>query len=781
MDHGQVAVTTTMTPDIAVIGGGLAGTFAAIAAARNGSSVVLIQERPVLGGNSSSEIRVHPVGASSHGYHRDARETGLMEELFLEVRSRSYGLKQFNGQHYPMWDVVLAEKAEAEPNLALLLNTRVVGVETEPSPNPGYETRIAALVAAQQATELVVRVVPELVVDATGDGFVAMQAGAPFRYGREAQGEFGERWAPDIADDIVLGSTIMFAARDVGRPVPFVPPAWAHAFPDEESLPFRPHAAIDSGYWWLEWGGRLNTITANETIRRELHAAVFGVWDHIKNHCTVPGVRERAATMALDWIGHIPGKRESRRFEGDHILTEGDITQGLANVPPDVVAYGGWAIDLHAPDGVYSPDHPCTQPPLPDLYGIPLRSLYSRTVSNLYLAGRDISQSHVAHGSTRVMKTCAVIGEAAGTAAALSAREGMTPRDLAHSGSCLRVLQQQLLRQGAYLPLQRNEDADDLVRQPEARVAASSTATLELGGPYGWEMPGISTAESAGLAAALEQYPAGKELTLDRALAQAVVVSAAEITHLTLPLRTLGADAGAVTVRLRQARHLRDFGPLGECPADLGQWTVTVAPGLQETVIPLVSVAVTPGLPVVIMVEPAPGVAWARVWQEPPGTQAAVWDDTLGYWRWEHGTLGFTLAPVSAPFGPEQVTSGVTRPETTTNLWISDPAAPLPQWWEVTWPEAREVGQVEVTFDSQLSGWIWEGTFPLIPQAYDVQLREPGSGAWRTVASNEANVQRRVVHTLPAQWSEGVRLVIRETGGGATARLVEVRAYGPAA
>src|SRR5690606_11154965 len=107
------------------------------------------------------------------------------------------------------------------------------------------------------------------------------------------------------------------------------------------------------------------------------------------------------------------------------------------------------AIDLHAPDGVYSPDRPCTQPPLPDLYGIPLRSLYSRTGSNLYLAGRDISQTHVAHGSTRVMRTCAVIGEAAGTAAALSDREGMTPRDLATSTSCLRALQQQLLRQGA--------------------------------------------------------------------------------------------------------------------------------------------------------------------------------------------------------------------------------------------------------------------------------------------------------------------------------------------
>ncbi len=107
----------------------------------------------MLGGNSSSEIRVHPVGASQHGYNRDARETGLMEELFLEVRARSYGLRQINGQHYPMWDVILGEKAEAEPNLSLFLNTRVVGVETADDATDGYTTRVTALIAAQMSTE----------------------------------------------------------------------------------------------------------------------------------------------------------------------------------------------------------------------------------------------------------------------------------------------------------------------------------------------------------------------------------------------------------------------------------------------------------------------------------------------------------------------------------------------------------------------------------------------------------------------------------------------------
>ncbi len=230
--------------DLVVVGGGLAGTFAAISAARLGTKTTLVQERPVLGGNSSSEVRVHPVGASQHGYHRDARETGLIEELFLSVRSRAYGLRQINGRHYPMWDVVLEEMVRSEPNLTLHLNTRVIEVETEDDPREGYSSRIVSLTGVQQGSEAVFHYHPKLVVDATGDGFVALRAGAPFRYGREAKSEFGEMWAPEEPDDIVLGSTIMFAARDVGREVPFVAPDWAHPFPDEESLPFRNHESF---------------------------------------------------------------------------------------------------------------------------------------------------------------------------------------------------------------------------------------------------------------------------------------------------------------------------------------------------------------------------------------------------------------------------------------------------------------------------------------------------------------------------------------------------------
>lgn len=770
--------------DVVVVGGGLSGVCSAIAAARGGASVALVQERPIFGGNSSSEIRVHPVGASQHGKLRDARETGIMEELFLEVRSRSFGLRQINGQHYPMWDVVLAELVEAEPNIQVFLNTRVVTVETNPSTADGYDVRVQGLIAVQQGSEGVFRFEPSIVIDATGDGFIALQAGAPFRYGRESREELGESWAPDESDDVVLGSTIMFAARDVGREAPFVASAWAHSFPDEESLPFRNHDQFDSGYWWLEWGGRLNTISDNEAIRRELHAAVFGVWDHIKNHCTVPGVRERARTWALDWVGHIPGKRESRRFEGDHLLIEQDLLGGMAHVPHDVVAYGGWAIDLHAPDGVYSPDRPCTQPPLPGIYGIPLRSLYSRTVENLFLAGRDISQSHVAHGSTRVMKTCAVIGEAAGTGAAVAVRHQATPRDVATTPCLLTEVQQTLLRNGAYLPRQRNCDPHDLVHTHARAITATSTASLDvIGRPSAdtdaWELLGISTAEHAGIFQR-ESPDTDLLVELTESAAQTVVVSDGVIRSLGLRFASEHPKPVEISISVRQADHLRAPGPHPSEPsdADLATFREKVTPGRGQIILtPDIPIEIAPDTPCAIIVDAAPGIGWIGSALEPPGTQSAQWDSELGYWRWLHGTFVVELDPVSRPYSPGQVASGVTRPEVGANLWISDPTEPLPQALTVQFDSAQDIARVELTFDSQLSGWIWEGRFPMVARDYRIDFLDENGEAIGEPVIVPDNHQRRRCHAMQPINCTGFRINVEATNGTKCARIVEVRAY----
>lgn len=782
VENGIVSQISNLNANVIVVGGGLAGVCAAIAAARQGATVILIQERPVLGGNSSSEIRVGPSGATGNGYHRDARETGIIEELFLETRSRSFGLRQVNGNHYPMWDVVLEEKVRSEPNIRLLLNTRVIEIETEGDVTDGYVNRITGLKAVQQGTEATFHVSGEMVVDATGDGFIALQAGTPYRYGREAASEYGESWAPEAEDTTVLGSTIMFAARDVGRPVPFTPPAWASEFHSEDSLPYRSHEQLDSGYWWIEWGARNNTIADDETIRRELQAAVFGVWDHIKNHCTKPGVRERAATWAIDWIGHLPGKRESRRFEGDYIMRESDVVNGISSVPHDVVAFGGWPIDLHAADGIYSPEPPCTQPPIPDRYGIPLRSLYSRTVSNLFLAGRNISQSHVAHASTRVMKTCAVIGEGVGIAASVATATGQTPRQLTQNPEALNTIQQRILRGGAYLPTLHNTDDRDLVRSTNNTVTASSEAKLRsalIPDPEAaWEIYGLSDVEPGVLRAFQQKHPHGKLISVDRSTAQAVVVSSGKLDSITLDLSNSSDAPVKAVLHVHQARHLRDFGDPHNDDQALASIEAEVHPGNSSvTFTPSQPIACEPGAPVTLRLGATDSLGWRLTIQEPPGTQAGQWDEELGYWRWIHGTLGFDISPVSMPFGAENIKSGMTRPEVNTNLWISDPDQNFPQHICISWDDEVVIDHVETTFDSQLSGWIWEGSFPLVARDYTIETQDSETGAWIKQCSITGNSLRRRVHTFAPTSTKSLRVTIVATNGGPTARIIEIRAY----
>lgn len=451
IEHGRLAA------DVVVIGGGMAGVCAAVAAARNGASVVLVQDRPVLGGNASSEVRMHVVGADCSGGRKDtdARETGIIEEIRLEDAV-------YNGQRSAsMWDLLLYDLVRREPRLVLLLNTHCVGVEM------AGDDRIAAAKLARISTEESFTVTGRIFIDSTGDGRLGAEAGAHFRMGREDRDELGESYAPERADDKLLGSTLLFITRPHERAMPFKAPAWTHKFPKCEDLPHRGHGGWEYGFWWVEWGGELNTIRDNERIRDELLAAALGVWDHIKNS----GQHPTSENWALEWLGFLPGKRESRRFIGDHVLTQQETQRGEAF--DDGVALGGWPIDLHPPAGVYSSEKPATQIHVP-LYNVPLRCLYSRNIRNLMFAGRDISASHVAFGSTRVMATCSVIGQAAGTAAALCARGNALPRELRRDG--IGELQQQLLKDDAYIIGVSNHDTSDLARGAGVRASSDTAA-----------------------------------------------------------------------------------------------------------------------------------------------------------------------------------------------------------------------------------------------------------------------------------------------------------------
>lgn len=445
-----------------VAGGGMSGVCCALAAARRGARVVLCQDRPVLGGNASSEIRMHVVGANTNrpaeALRNEARESGLVEEIRLENAAR-------NPQRSPsMFDLILLEKCRAEGNLTLLLNTSVVDAVVE----DGLITRADAV---RISTEDRFAISARIFVDCTGDGGLGIAAGAAYRHGREGRAEFNETIAPELPDRKTMGSTLLFACRKHDKPMPFTPPAWARKITAED-LKYRewgePNTALtyEYGFWWLEWGGHLDAIKDNEAIRDELLAILFGVWDYVKNKGNFG-----AECWSLDWFGVVPGKRESRRFIGQHVLTEADV---LGSRPqPDAIAYGGWPIDLHPVHGFDQKDAtPCIWHHVPLLYDIPLRSCVARDIGNLMFAGRNISATHVAFASTRVMATCSAMGEGVGAAAAHAIKNNIRPGELTSRPSDIQKIQQSILREDGFLIGLDLENTGNLLSS--ARLSASS-------------------------------------------------------------------------------------------------------------------------------------------------------------------------------------------------------------------------------------------------------------------------------------------------------------------
>jgi hypothetical protein len=306
--------------------------------------------------------------------------------------------------------------------------------------------------------------------DCTGDGRLGAEAGADFHIGREARSDHGESLAQPVADLHTLGSSILLTGRLHETPQTFIAPSWIRKFTKSE-FKHRPIHSYEYGYWWFEWGGQIDSIKDNETIRHELLRIALGVWDYVKNS----GDHPDAVNWALEWVGSIPGKRESRRFLGPHVLTQQDVQS--ATVFPDQVAYGGWAIDLHPPSGVDVPDEPPFTPHhVKELYSIPLRCYHSRNVANLFFAGRNISATHVAFASTRVMATCALGGQAIGTAAALWRSAPFPDIAALSTPENVAALQQNLLRDDAFLPNLAAADPADLARRAE--VSASSATPV---------------------------------------------------------------------------------------------------------------------------------------------------------------------------------------------------------------------------------------------------------------------------------------------------------------
>lgn len=457
---GRKARYVKIESDFTVVGGGFSGVCAAIAASRAGLKVTLVQDRPVLGGNASSEVRLWILGATSHmgNNNRWSREGGIVDEILCENMYR-------NREGNPViLDALLMDKVLSEKNIRLLLNTIVTDVCKD------GDRKIGSVTAFNPQNDTRYEIFSELFCDASGDGIVAYRSGASFRMGAEEKEEFGEAFSTSEQYGQLLGHSMYFYTKTLDHPVKYVAPDFA--LKDITVIPKYENIRPDNwgcNYWWFEYGGILDTVHDTEDIRAELMKIIYGAWDYIKNSGKFP----EAENMTLEWVGTIPGKRESRRFEGLYMLTQSDIISQRHF--DDAVAFGGWAIDLHPADGVYSPLPSCTQYHSKGIYPIPYRCYVCRDIDNLYLCGRNISASHVAFGSTRVMATSGAGGQAVGMAAAICRRNGCLPSGLL-AGDRMKQLQQELNLMGQSIPHLPIDITENLASK--ARITSSSELKL---------------------------------------------------------------------------------------------------------------------------------------------------------------------------------------------------------------------------------------------------------------------------------------------------------------
>ncbi|KIW30359.1 uncharacterized protein PV07_06109 [Cladophialophora immunda] len=658
-----------LTADLCVCGGGLSGVCTAVTAARQGLRVILLQDRPVLGGNGSSEVRLWILGATSHMFNnnRYAREGGLVDEILTENMYR-------NPEGNPViLDSLLLDKVVSEPNIDLLLNTTLVACGKDGD-------RIERVRAFSSQTSLEFDIVASLFADCTGDGALSFLAGAPFRIGAELKEEFGELFAPSSEYGHLLGHSIYFYSKDTGRPVKYVAPSYALADVESEIPRYKTFSVKEMGcqLWWIEYGGRLDTIHDTEKIKWELWRVVYGVWNYFKNSGKFP----QAENLTLEWVGMIPGKRESRRFMGPYTIKQQDIIEQRYH--PDAVSYGGWSIDLHPADGVFSEIDGCTQWHSKGVYQIPFSTMVCSQIPNLLYGGRIISATHVAFGSTRVMATSGNNGNALGMAAAVCKKLGVDPIALLQKDK-IQLLQLELMRSGQYIPGYKLNDPLDLIKG--AREVTASTEFK------------------------LSELPAnGPPKVLTRSLAQMLPLSKGSVPAFEFTVEAV--EDTKLTVELRGSRKPYNYTP----EVILGRKTVHIPSG--ENAIQVEFDVENPQDQYVFLClieneSVAVRTSLSRVsgmmtvehecTQSPPD---GIGIDTFERWTPVRRPMGHNIAltvtpPVEA-WAAENVRNGVSRPTKRANCW-----APLcqqeggeGQMLKIYWDQPVRIGRLVVCFDT---------------------------------------------------------------------------------
>ena len=420
--------TVKLNCDLCVIGGGLSGLCAAVAAARKGVKVVLVHDRNVLGGNASSEIRMWPRGVSSH--FPEYREGGIIEEIALD--NMHYNPEM----NYSRFDAVLYNKVISEENIKPLLGTTCINAKTE-------NGKIKAVTAWQLASYVTYEIEADYFADCSGDCILAEFTDALYMQGRESKDEYGEPHGKEVKDDKTMGNSCLFQLRKtdnhvVNEPFPFEKEIDQTSI--NKRVNFNGTDYTCQNFWWLELGGNKNALKDADEINHELISLAFSTYSEMVKKT------QGKSGWELDWVGFLAGKRETRRYVGDYVLNENDLIE--AKPFDDEIAYGGWSLDDHNPDGFYGIE-PNVKTLLAAPYAIPYRSIYSKNIDNLFFAGRNISVTHLALSSTRVIVTCAAIGQAVGNACAVAKKYGISPRAVGQKH--IEELKQEILSDDCYL------------------------------------------------------------------------------------------------------------------------------------------------------------------------------------------------------------------------------------------------------------------------------------------------------------------------------------------
>jgi hypothetical protein len=602
-----------------------------------------------------------------------------------------------------------------------------------------------------------------LFCDASGDGILGHLAGAIYRIGAEAKTDFGECFASPVEYGELLGHSIFMHTRDTGKPVKFVPPSFALSNVPERIPRFKQIAANDTGcqFWWLEFGGRMDTIHETEEIKWQIWKVVYGVWNYIKNSGNFP----EAENLTLDWVGNITGKRESRRFEGDTWITQQDLVEQHPH--DDAVSFGGWAMDLHPADGVFSPLPGCTQWHSKGVYQIPYRAMYSKNISNLFLAGRIISASHVAFGSTRVMMTCGHSAQAIGMAAAMCRRDNAFPRDNVKK---IKELQMRLLRKGQYIPGRALDDPEDLARK--AQVTASSSLLLrEL--PDNGEVVSLSSAWAMILPAKEGRFPRiSFLLDCEKETVVAFQLRTSQKEGNFTPDKTMATKTFSVAKGKRQWVEV-DF----ECEIDKPRYLFACVMPAEGVAVHLSDQRLTGVLSVIHGANKK--VAKSAI-QMPP---AGIGVESFEFWIPERRPKGKNLALCIEGgldcFAPSSVLNGLFRPVMQPNAWVAELHDPKPSLI-LSWDTPQKISCVELGFDTD-----WDHAMESVQWGHHDAAMPFCIDRYRILDENntlifECNENHQTRNTILLEQPVITRQLTLEVvkTHGAPAAVFEVRCYG---